>query len=109
MMNVIGTDIVREELQQPGYFFKAVLNDSGAAFFPGKTEHRTIKVSGLSYEDDYKGNALAAIITNGRIEIRNHREFSVGRVTTVMQALLSHPELHCLQGFSVQYCGEQVR
>ncbi len=100
--------MVNEELAQPGYFFKVVLNASGAAFFPGKTEHRTVKPTGLSYEDDYKGNALAAIITEGRIEIRNHRDFSVERVTRIIQALLSDPELHCLQGFSVQYRGEKL-
>ena len=38
-------------------------------FFPGATEHRTVKAAGLSYEDDYKGNAMAAIISGGRIEI----------------------------------------
>jgi len=108
-MNVIGTELVHEELQQPGYFFKAVLNDFGAAFFPGKAEHRTVKLAGLSYEDDYKGNALAVIVTNGRIEIRNHRDFSAGRVTTIMQALLEHPDLRCLQGFSVQYRGEKLK
>lgn len=108
-MNIIGTELVHDELRQPGYFFKAVLNGSGVAFFPGKSEHRTVKIAGLSYEDDYKGNALAAIITNGRIEIRYHRDFSIGRVTTIMQALLEHPDLTCLKAFSVQYRGDRIR
>ena len=107
-MNVTGADIVRQELEQPGYFFKAILNDSGAAFFPGKTEHRTVKVAGLSYEDDYKGNALAAVITDGRVEIRNHRDFSAERVKIIVIALLAHPELQCLNGFPVQYRGQKL-
>lgn len=34
----------------------------------------------VSYEDDRRGNALAAMLALGRIEIRYHREFSDGRV-----------------------------
>lgn len=105
MMNIVGEALVKESLRQPGYFFKAILNDSGAAFFSGKTEHRTVKVAGLSYEDDYKGNAMAAVITDGRIEIRNHAGFSPGRVGAIVRELLAQPQLQGLKGFAVTYQG----
>jgi len=108
-MRVIGTDLLKEVLQQPGYFCKAIFNDAGVAFFSGKTQHNSVKIDGLSYEDDYKGNALAAIITDGRIEIRNHRDFSAGRVTMIIKSMLEDPELECLKGFSVEYRGETLR
>ena len=108
-MNVVGTDLVQKEVQQTGYFFKAILNDSGAVFFPGTSEHRTVKRAGLSYEHDYKGNAMAVVVTRGRIEIRNHRDFSVARVATIVNDLLKHPELQCLRGFPVEYGSNKLR
>jgi hypothetical protein len=108
-MNIVGSELVRDELRQPGYFFKAVVNDSSAAFFSGKTEHRTVKMSGLSYEDNYEGNALAAIITEGRIEIRNHAAFSPARVGMIVGELLKCPELHCLNDFDVTYQGRKIQ
>lgn len=107
-MIITGAQLVEEALRQPGYFIKAILNGSGAIFFPGKTEHCAVKQPGLSYEDEYKGNALAAIVTGGRIEIRNHRGFSEQRVMTIMRALLSIPELRCLQGMPVLYRGKSL-
>ena len=84
------------------------MNDHAVMFFDGKIEHRTVKPDGLSYEDDYKGNALAAIITNGRIEIRNHRDFSVARVQVIMKSLFECAEMECLRKFSVQYHGKDI-
>lgn len=108
-MNVIGTEVVREQLRQPGYFVKAIVNDSGVAFFPGRTEHRTVKVAGLSYEDNYAGNALAVIITEGRIEIRNHTAFSLARVGMIVRELLEQPELQNLKGFDITYQGNKIQ
>lgn len=62
------------------YSFKAVLNEGGIAFFPTAIQHRDMKVYGLSYEDDYKGNALAAMLSPNRVEIRYHAGFTDIRV-----------------------------
>lgn len=107
-MNVFGEELMKEYLRQPGYFFKAILNDNGVVFFSGKTEHRTVKVPGLSYEDDYKGNAMAGVITDGRIEIRNHTGFSPGRVGGIVRELLSNPKLQALKDFNVTYQGNKL-
>ena len=108
-MKIISADLLQEELERPGYFLKAILNEHGIAFFSRKTEHRTVKFDGMSYEDDYKGDALAAIITDGRIEIRNHRDYSGGRVGTIVSSLRERPELECIRDFSVQYRGEKLK
>lgn len=109
VMQISGIEIVQEQIQQGSFFFKAILNDSGACFFSGKTQHSTVKVDGLSYEDDYKGNALAAIIKDNLIEIRNHRDFEVPHVESIIKALLQDPRLECLKDFSVTYRGETIK
>ncbi|MEI6807943.1 MAG: hypothetical protein WCN95_04415 [bacterium] len=47
-MNTYGTEMILNELAKPGYFFKAVMNDAGIAFFPGSAQHNAVKVAGLS-------------------------------------------------------------
>jgi hypothetical protein len=59
----------------------------------------------LSYEDDGKGNALAAMMSPGRIEFRNHRAFSDERVKKIASTMLDHPDLRLLQGVQVTYQG----
>ena len=108
-MNVSGTDIIARELARPGYFFKAVMNESGVVFFPGLTQHNTVKVAGLSYEDNYKGNAMAAIVTEGRLEIRRHEAFSTARVAQIVNQLLGDPRLEALQNFRVTYQRDTIR
>lgn len=108
-MLITGIDVVRAQIQQPGYFFKAIINDSGVVFFSGKTQHSSVKINGLSYEDDYKGNALAAVISNNRIEIRNHRDFDLPHVESIIKALFQDQEIECLNGFSVTYRGQTIK
>ena len=85
-----------------------IFNDSGAAFFSASIQHRTVKLFGLSYDDSPKGNALAAIVTDGRIEIRKHPSISEGRVKAIIQALLNCSDLSALRGFSVTYQGKKM-
>ena len=107
-MKVNGTDRLQQELERRKYFFKAILNANGVAFFSGKTEHRTVKLAGLSYEDDYEGNALAAIITDGRFEIRDHRDFPPSRVKRIIKTMLKREDLQKLKDFSFQYRGKKL-
>jgi len=37
------------------------MNEIGILIFPASAQHATVKADGISYEDDYKGNALAAV------------------------------------------------
>jgi len=62
---------------------KLLLNESGIAFFDAKQQHSAVKLEGLSYEDDYKGNALAGTFQPGRVDIRFHQDFSDERVWNI--------------------------
>jgi len=58
-MLLIGADYLEELVEQGGFYSaKVVFNAKGAIFFPVNQEHRNQKASGISYEDNYKGNAL---------------------------------------------------
>jgi hypothetical protein len=107
-MNIIGIEFVQRQLNQPGYFFKVIMNDSCAAFFDRSTQHRTVKFAGLSYEDNHQGNAIAAIVTDTRIEIRKHASFTEGRGRSIIRSLLEHPDVSALRAFSVTYQGKNL-
>lgn len=75
-MRVVGSEL----LKGMSGSVKFLLNDSGIAFFSAATQHRDFKLNGLSYEDDYLGNAVAGIATRERVEIRFHKAFSDERI-----------------------------
>lgn len=72
---------------------KFLLNDSGIVFFPSTQQHREVKVSGLSYEDDYRGDAVAGLVLEGRVEIRFHNAFSDHRIKTLWARVLAGSEI----------------
>jgi hypothetical protein len=88
-MRVIGSELLKG---RPGST-KFILNDSGIVFFPGSQQHRDVKVYGLSYEDDYRGNAVAGVITQDRVEIRFHNAFSDERMRSIWAHVLTIPEI----------------
>ena len=100
-----GTDFIKGLAEQDGFSAKMVFNDKGAVLFPSSQQHRDNKGPGISYEDDYKGNALAAMLSPGKIEIRYHKGFSDERVTNALRDLLGTPELAWMRGWSVTYQG----
>jgi hypothetical protein len=104
-MQVYGLDSIRVELDSGGYVVKLIAHEHAAAFFSRAAEHREIKVQGLNYEDDSKGNALAAMMSPGRIDFRYHRAFSDERVKRIALAMLNHPDLRFAQEFQVTYQG----
>mgnify|MGYP001555754177 CR=1 FL=1 len=79
-MKIIGGEFLRVTLEAEGYFLKLILNDSVAHFFASALEHRDATQPGICYKDDSLGNALAATIKPGRIDIRFHRAFPDQRV-----------------------------
>lgn len=107
-MKVFGLEGIAPSLQKEAYFIKGICNESGIALFPEATQHRDLKVTGLSYEDDYAGNALALTIVPGSIDIRFHRDFSEDRVSLLVHRLKAIPELDWLSTFAVRYQGRSL-
>jgi len=107
-MKVFGLESISQELATDGYFVKCIFNSSVAIFFQGTVQHRDIKRDGVSYEDDYRGNAMAATITPGRIDIRFHRAYSDDSVRLIFQKILSLPELNWASEFLVLYQGRLI-
>jgi hypothetical protein len=87
---------------------KMVFNDRGAIVFPTKRQHKEMKVEGISYEDDYRGNALAAMLRRNAIEIRFHRAYDDRAVTRIVSRLLTTPELARLAMAHVTYRGRPI-
>ena len=97
-----------ELLKQRQGTLKFLLNESAIAFFPVTQQHRDLKVAGLSYEDDYRGNALAGLITLERVEIRFHAAFSDDRVKAIWTQVLKLPEVAPVQLGPLHYQGRVI-
>ncbi len=64
-----------------------------------------MKQPGISYEDDYRGNALAAVLDGTKFEIRWHRDIALERVKAIWKALVQYSELSPLTRLQVSYQG----
>jgi hypothetical protein len=102
-MIVYGFDSIAPLLEQDGYLFKMLANDSGVVLFPHATEHRDATQPGIKYADDSDGNALAAMVKPGSIEFRYHRQFTDERVKRLAERMLTLPELEFARAFAVTY------
>ena len=108
-MQIVGATHLEVELKAESLRqHKAVLNEVGILIFPSSTQHATMKADGISYEDDYRGNALAAVFDARKFEIRWHREFSQERVRLLVKKLAESPELSFLSAQSVTYQGKPL-
>ena len=107
-MNALGLESITPYTTSNGYFVKSIVNSSTAVFFPGSIQHRDMKREGVSYEDDYRGNAMAATITPGKIDIRFHQNYSGEAVRSIFQKLLQIPDLKWASGFTVSYQGRTL-
>lgn len=108
-MIVTGAENLAERLKdEPLRQHKALLNETGIVIFPASIQHATIKMHGFSYEDDYKGNALAVIFDGQKFEIRWHRDFSEAKVKLLVMELWKHPELEALKEHPVTYQGKSI-
>lgn len=108
-MRTSGLESIRHYISQQGYFVKCILTDSVAVFFPGSVQHRDVKSDGASYEDDYRGNALAATIVPGRIDVRFHEQYADERVSRICRDLVRNPDMIWATGFEVTYQGRCLR
>lgn len=107
-MLILGADYLTSLLAEGSFSAKMVFNARGAIVFPVSREHRDQKAPGISYEDDYKGNALVAMLAPGKIEIRGHQGFSDSQVAEIVSMLLTLPELALLKDWTVVYRGRKV-
>lgn len=107
-MYLENIEYIQRLVTQESFSAKMVFNASGAIFFPVSRQHRDMKHAGISYEDDYKGNALAAMLAPGKIEIRFEESYSDSWVTTIVKTLLSSPELSFMAGWQVTYQGRTL-
>jgi hypothetical protein len=103
-MRAISTELLKERKGN----LKFLLNDSAIVFFPASQQHRDMKLEGLSYEDDYRGNALAGLITPERVEIRFHKAFSDEHVRSIWSRVLSIPEVACAGLGRLYYQGREI-
>lgn len=108
MMRFFGLESIQAAIEAGGYQLKLIAHEQAVAFFPRTCEHREMKVQGLSYEDDSKGNALAGMMSPGRIDFRHHRAFTDERVRTIALAILNHPELRFARAAQVTYQGRTI-
>ena len=107
-MLLVGVDLLRGLVEQGEFSAKMVFNEKGAIAFPATHQHREQKVTGISYEDDYKGNALAAMLAPGKVEVRYHKSFSDRDVGAVIRSLLACPELSFMRGWQFTYQGRPL-
>lgn len=99
---------IEEQAAQPYFSAKMVFNERGAIFFPVAQQHQDMKGEGLSYQDNYKGNALAAMLAPGRIEIRFHQTYPDAHVTRIIKSLKQQPELAFMADWEVTYQGRNL-
>ncbi|MCA9248728.1 MAG: hypothetical protein KDA42_16495 [Planctomycetales bacterium] len=107
-MKAYGVDWLETAADPERFPFKLIANERGVAFFPRTTEHRDVKYPGLSYEDDFQGNALAAMVMPGVVEFRYHAAFSDSRVRHVAHAIIKHPRVMFAAQFAVTYQGRSI-
>ena len=88
-MQAIGTEL----LKAPRGDLKFIFNHKGIVFFRAAQQHRDVKINGLSYEHDYRGNAVAGLVMKDRLEVRFHKVFSDERVRNIWSDVLKFPEI----------------
>jgi len=109
-MRVLNFEYYQATIQTKNLRFKFIMNEDAVLFFPEAEQHRSKKAGGISYEDDYKGNSVAGIITGDHVEIRFHSSFSDDRVRnlwSLLKAQLGSPSAH-LSHLPVFYQGRPI-
>ena len=107
-MKALGIESITQEIAAEGYFVKCIVNSSAAIPLPGTIQHRDVKREGVSYEDDYRGNAMAVTITPGKIDIRFHQNYPDDAMRTIFEGLLWLSDMSWATGFTVRYQGRNL-
>lgn len=87
-MEIVGLDYLQSLIEKQYWSAKMVFNARGAIVFPVHREHRDHSIDCVRYADNYKGNAMAAMLSPGRIEIRYHEAFRDAEVSEIIRKLL---------------------
>ena len=102
-MKITGSDYLQRLVPTGAFTAKMVFNDQGAFIFSAKSQHREMKAPGISYDHEARGNAVAAMLKPGVIEIRHDPRFNDDRVAGILRKLLASPELVGMKGWKVTY------
>ncbi len=87
---------------------KMVINERGAVFGPVSSQHRDLRAEGIAYADEYKGNALAAMLGPGKIEVRFHKGFTDAEVARLLSALAAEHGLRFILSWRATYQGRPL-
>jgi hypothetical protein len=107
-MRIFNAQLLISAFALHGPTIKFIMNDEAIAFFPVSQQHCDVKIGGLSYEDNYRGNSVAGLIVGGKAEIRFHKAFSDEKVSSLWQELRSLPECFSLPFGVVTYQGRAL-
>lgn len=107
-MHITGAQHLDALISCKAHDLKMVFNASGAILFQSSRQHREMKGEGISYEDNYAGNALVAMVRRDAIEIRFHQKFADTQVATIVAALLALPEFAPLVSAAATYQGRVI-
>jgi len=108
-MQIVNAELVRRALEKPEATVKFIINDAAVVFFSATQQHRDVKTHGLSYEDNYRGNAAAGLLGVGRVEIRFHAHYSASHIRTLWSRVQAMPELIGLELGNLYYRGQEIR
>ena len=107
-MQLIGADIAQSLAEGNRTTAKIVFNGAGVIFFPANEQHRDQRAPGISYDDNYTGNALAATLHDRQIEVRYHQAFSESQVVNLISALVQRLNLKFLRDWRITYQGREI-
>ncbi len=107
-MEAVNSELAQRALDQNGPTVKFSLSDRAIVFFPATQQHRDIKTHGLSYEDDYRGNAVAGLLNAGRVEIRFHARYSETRMHALWSRVQALPEFAGINLGKLYYQGREL-
>lgn len=107
-MLIIGEQHLERLLAGEMRTLKMVFNERGAMVFPETLQHRDQSAEGIRYRDDYKGDAMAALVRRDAIEIRFHQGFTAEKVRGIVEKLLATPAFVVFRGVAVTYQGKAL-
>jgi hypothetical protein len=107
-LEVLGLETIASELEQPSFLVKCLLSEKSVAFFPATSQHVDVRFAGLRYEEESKGNALAATVAPRRFGIRLHAKFSVEVVGRIVHQLLGRDDMIWARAIPVFYGNQKL-
>ena len=107
-MTFHGIDFIRRFSDAGRFSAKMIFNANGAVFFPSSQQHKDSSVEGIRYRDNYEGNAMAAMLSPGRIEARYHSSFKPAQVRAIIRSITSDPSASFMASWKLFYQGKPV-